>query len=241
MNLFENETQKALEEYVSKDWSKILSKYITLERFESIKKMIKNERLRTTVYPDSEDVFKAFKYPYMNIKIVIVGQDPYFNGNADGLAFSCKENLSPSLNQIGLAMGKDLFSTGKPEYTTLQYSHKMPMNLEYLAEQGIFLYNPSLTVEAKSPNSHRYIWKVFNKAVIKSLNERDNLVWMTWGTEAQSAIIDGLSIRKPNHLFLRAQHPASAARNNEVWKCNHFSKANEWLKNRKMEEIKWLL
>lgn len=100
MNLFADETQETLEKFMNKDWAEQSSQYISLEELNIIKNKIQLERIKSIIYPDNQDIFKVFNQSFKDIKVVIVGQDPYFNGNADGLAFSCRKSLSPSLNQI---------------------------------------------------------------------------------------------------------------------------------------------
>lgn len=231
MNLFQDETANILLDLgFESGWIRELSPLISFQMMSDILIKIKAQRQVNTIYPDEQDIFKVFKITsFDSIKVVIIGQDPYFNGNADGLAFSCKRELSPSLNQIHKAMYNDI----KPKENTFSF-----MQLNYLAEQGVFLYNPALTVVKGNPNSHQHIWREFSIIILSILsNYKKKLVWMEWGQIARAACN---MYQNPHHLHLTTSHPVSASYNNTTWQCNHFSKANEYLKTNNMEEIKWL-
>lgn len=245
MNLFQYETTELLEKYVSKDWAESLSQYIDMETFKSIGKKVAFERQNKLIYPEHKDIFKALKYDLDKVKVVIVGQDPYYNGNADGLAFSCKESLSPSLTQIIEAIFSDNFTQNESlkNFKPMYFRNKYNYNLEYLAQQGVLLYNPTLTVEAEKPNSHKGLWNTFSDAVFKSLsNGNKSIVWMMWGNDAKESVsksINGLDA-KNKHYFLYNEHPAAASYRKQVWKCNHFTLCNKWLKEYNLTEIEWL-
>lgn len=235
MNLFGNETKEYLQQIMCEDWAEILSSYTTKEEVQNISKILQIERQKVKVYPEGIDVFKAFTYPFYKIKVVIIGQDPYFNGNADGLAFSCKLNVSPSLQQILKAMSNDL-------QKIVEFIPTNRFDLEYLAEQGVFLFNPSLTVQENNPGNHEIIWKQFSRKVLYCLyqNKKD-LIVTAWGQKAQSIHHSVIGIQSNKILYLNNEHPAAAARENRIWKCDHFSKINTYLKDLRKEEIKWLL
>lgn len=238
MNLFQDETSNLLLDLgFEEGWVTALSPFLSANVLSGILMSIKKERETKTIYPDEQDVFKVFKIcPFKSIKVVVIGQDPYFNGNADGIAFSCKINISPSLQQIMSAMCKD---TDNQEYSHLGYLPKHLMNLEYLCKQGVFLYNPSLTVIKDQPMSHAYIgWSAFSNAVYKALlANKSTLVWMAWGKVAQNS----LPFNIPEyHLTLKASHPVSASYGGSTWQCNHFSESNKYLLTKGQEEIKWL-
>jgi uracil-DNA glycosylase len=229
MNLFQDETANILLDLgFESGWIRELSPLISPQMMSDILTKIRAQRSVNTIYPDEQDVFKVFKVtPFDSIKVVIIGQDPYFNGNADGLAFSCKRDSSPSLIQIRRAIHNDI-----PDKTGVVWD-----DLIYLAIQGVFLYNPALTVVKDNPASHVHIWKEFSESILPSLITKDHLVWMAWGKVAQEVLP---RFMKESHLVLKATHPVSASYNNTTWQCDHFSKANEYLKTNNMEEIKWL-
>lgn len=244
MNLFAQETKNALEKFMTEDWAEALSHHLQTEDFNYIKGEIKKLRAHGVVYPASGEVFKALSYPYEKVKVVIVGQDPYHDGNADGLAFSCKMNLSPSLRQILQALYKDeMQSINAPLNKInmdLYMKNRKNYNLEYLAQQGVLLYNPTLTVYEGRPQSHKGVWNKFSDAVFYALDRKQHLVWLTWGGDAKDAVKKVAPWSNKSHLHLHANHPAWASHNQSVWECDHFSKTNNWLKERGIPEIEWL-
>lgn len=183
-----------------------------------------------TIYPEQEDIFKVFKIiEPINVKVVILGQDPYHEGNATGIAFACKESLSPSLKQIWGSIKKD---------TAKEYEGKASPSLSHLTEQGIFLLNSLLTVQKDQPLSHKYLdWETFTSSVINNLsNKQQNIVFMLWGTYAQKY---KKYIDSTKHLILEDTHPQFANYQNKEWNCVHFSKCNTYLKEHNIESIKW--
>jgi len=231
MNLFANKTANLLLDLgFEGEWAEQISSVVDSQMLVSLLTKVNAQRKVNTIYPDEQDVFKVFKYSFNKVKVVIIGQDPYFNENADGLAFSCKKEMSPSLRQILIAICNDLKSNNvlrRSEY----------MNLEYLANQGVFLYNPALTVVKDNSASHVHIWSEFSTLVLRKLLSKKELVWMAWGNVAQNTLPFNIP---DTHLVLKASHPVSASYNNSIWSCNHFSKANEYLRTNNLKEIKWL-
>lgn len=199
-----------------KGWE-VLDSEFKKQYMKDVSSSLKTARNRCTVYPTNQELFRAYELcPYANTNVVILGQDPYHNGNADGLAFSCKNKMSPSLNQIFRAIDKDI-QFGR--YLDLEDSP----SLGYWAKQGVLLLNTSLTVEEGKPNSHSNLgWSSLIAATIQALNKKEHVIYMLWGNKAQKAD----KIINWKHTVLKEDHPASAARNNIDWKCNHFSKAN---------------
>lgn len=233
MNLFADETQEYLKIVLGEDsWSEKLSHYINTDTLKLLSNRLNQERNTKIIYPNKEDVFKIFRLcPFNKVKVVIVGQDPYHNGNADGIAFSCKEKMSSSLRQILIAINNDIKSNEPLKRSELQH-------LDYLVEQGVFLYNTILTVEQSKPLSHKGLgWEHFTDAVFKALATKKDLIWLAWGQEAQQRIEGKIG---SNQVVLKASHPASAAYNNSIWKCDHFSIVNNLLKEQGIEPINWL-
>jgi uracil-DNA glycosylase len=214
-------------------WVELLSEEIEQESFKNIGKGLKASREKgMVIYPDAEDVFKAFKYTQPNeVKVVIVGQDPYYNGCADGLAFSSKLAITPkSLKKI-------------IEEVHDQYQHSfnstLGNDLTHWAAQGVFLLNRVLTVRQGQPKSHYGKgWETFTNAAIKKLSQfNTNLVFLLWGKEAQE--VEDL-INKDKHLVIKAEHPSYAARNDRRWDSNHcFITANKYLIRHGKESIEW--
>lgn len=188
------------------------------------------------IYPNRDNIFKCFKLTKpKNLKVVILGQDPYFDGTAIGLAFGNKINssrLSPSLSKILERIEKD--------FNTLKIDEDI--TLSTWAEQGVLLLNTALTVEHGMPNSHKKPWEAFTKFIIKHIAQSfPGTIFMMWGKQAQEyEVIDGYDLNKTCYV-LKAEHPSYAARQNRVWNCNNFLEANKIIKvsNGKEFCIEW--
>lgn len=183
-----------------------------------------------TIYPKLEDRYKAFELTDVDdIKVVILGQDPYIKeGEAMGLSFSVPNGVKipPSL--------KNIF---KEIENTTCCDKKTSGDITYLAEQGVFLLNTTLTVRKGSSNSHKnFGYKEFSNNVIKYLNEIDNpIVFMLWGNYAKEKAV---FLNNEKHLVLEAFHPSPLAQNKFLG-CNHFNLANEFLEKNGIEKINW--
>lgn len=205
-------------------------------------------------YPNSNDIFKVFSMPLQDIKVVILGQDPYPNGEAIGLAFAVnsKTAIPKSLNIIF----KEVI---KPETSEdfINSVNAKDRTLSNWVNQGVFLLNTALTVEEKNPNSHTGYWQWFTREVIKIISRECLIkpVWMLWGAKAQSFreyigknqidINDVSSVSEDCvevNFTLQAPHPAAELYSGGKTKfsgCNHFEKCNEILEIRKQEKINW--
>jgi uracil-DNA glycosylase len=189
-----------------------------------------------TIY-EALKIFRLVERPE-DIKCVIIGQDPYYNGNATGLAFGCKDYMSASLKKIieAIQLDQGYFS---PKAAN---SNK---DLEYLAKQGVFLYNTALTVRDGKPGSHMdntkgkdVGWGLFTKGVIKTiLKFNRDVTWLCWGAYAKKVMEP---FKHQAGAILKASHPSYAARQKTIWKCDHFSKVNTWLTENGKEPIIWL-
>lgn len=231
MNLFSEDNDNFLrKENFQQDWIDLLTNFLNIDEIEKLVNKIDELRKIGIIYPEKEDVFKLFRLlPFKDIKIVIIGQDPYFNGNADGIAFSCKNSISPSLLQIHNAIN---LRKGLPLYVNSGYS------LEYLVKQGVFIYNPILTVDKDKPLSHKGIgWEIFTQAVFNCLKTKKDLIWLVWGKQAQESVKGNTG---KYHTILTNEHPAAASRQNREWKCNDFYLTNKLLIEINKEPIKWL-
>lgn len=216
---------------IDSTWKSYLSEEFEKPYFKELVQFVKKEYAEQTIYPPPKEIFRAFDFaPFEQVKVVIIGQDPYHGeGQANGLCFSVGDgvNMPPSLKNIFKEVEDDL---GK----------KIPKsgNLERWAKQGVLLLNATLTVRAKSPGSHQNKgWEEFTNAVIKVLSEkRDALVFLLWGAYAQKkgSIIDG-----EKHYILRAAHPSPFSANNGFMGCKHFSKANKFLILNDKSPIEW--
>ena len=218
---------------ISKNWKQALKEEFENPYLQDLKKYILHEKERgMKIYPPMEDVFKAFSYtPYEEVKVVIIGQDPYHGQNqAHGLCFSVQKGvpIPPSLRNI---------------YKELLSDMNLPIAnhgcLTQWATQGVLLLNSTLTVNEGTPKSHfGQGWERFTDAVVNKLIEReDPIVFILWGNSAHQK---GEMIEKSssNHIVLKSAHPSplSARR---FFGCRHFSKTNEILADWKKEPIDW--
>ena len=184
------------------------------------------------IFPGMYDIFNALKYTsYSDIKAVIIGQDPYHGvGQAHGLSFSVKKGVAPppSLVNIFKEIKSDLGIDNMGKHG----------ELTEWAKNGVLLLNSVLTVRANQARSHRNLgWEEFTDNVIRLINLREKpVVFMLWGADAKAK---EKLITNPNHLILKAAHPSPLSAFNGFFGCRHFSKANEFLKSKGIEEIDW--
>ena len=186
-----------------------------------------NERV---IFPLKSNIFKAFSLTnYDNVKVVILGQDPYHGVNeANGLAFSVNENikLPPSLKNIFKELESDLnIKNDKGD-------------LSNWAKQGVLLLNTVLTVVKDTPASHKNIgWEIFTDEVIKIINEKEEpVVFILWGNFARSK---KKYITNPKHLIIESTHPSPFSCNNGFFGSKPFSKTNNFLRKNNIKEIDW--
>ncbi len=188
---------------------------------------------RKVIYPHSSEVFNALNFtPLAQVKVVILGQDPYHGPNqAHGLCFSVRPGIRvpPSLQNIYKELHSDLGIT--------------PVNHGYLeswARQGVLLLNSVLTVEMARAGSHqRQGWERFTDRIVHILNDQhDGLVFMLWGSYAQKK---GAFIDAGRHCVLKAPHPSPLSAHRGFFGCRHFSQANHYLQSRGKSAINWQL
>ena len=212
-------------------WEEALKGEFSKDYYRKLYDKLKDEYAHYQIFPPKSDIFNAYHLaPLDEIKVVILGQDPYHDVNqAHGLCFSVKEGIKtpPSLENIYKELHDDL-------------GCYIPNNgyLEKWAKQGVFMLNAVLTVRAHHPQSHRGIgWEKFTDASVRILNEQDRpLVFMLWG---KSAIDKKVLLNNPKHLILTAPHPSPLSAYKGFFGCKHFSKANEFLKENGLDEIDW--
>ena len=215
---------------VDSKWDMILKEEYSKEYFKEIVMFVKEQYKSTTVYPKASDMFSALKLlHYEDIKVVILGQDPYHGeGEAHGLAFSVREGipLPPSLVNIFKELKRDLGIT------------RIRGTLDDWAIQGVLLLNTVLTVRENTPNSHKGKgWEIFTDAIIKKLNDRETpIVFILWGNNAKAK---KQLITNKKHLVLESSHPSPFSCRYGFEGCKHFSKANEFLKNNQIKPIEW--
>jgi len=212
-------------------WKKRLENEFKSPYFDTLIEFVKSEYTQHTVYPPGKEIFRAFDCcAFENVRVVIIGQDPYHGpGQANGLCFSVRTEVKmpPSLVNIFKEIREDL---GKP----------FPPNgdLERWAVQGVLLLNATLTVRASTAGSHQNKgWETFTDAVIRKLSEeRENVVFMLWGAYAQKK---GELIDKNKHFVLQSAHPSPFSADRGFFGNKHFSKANAYLKSKRLKEIDW--
>jgi len=221
----------SLQVKIAPSWKSKLENEFHKPYFEQLIRFVRQEYQTGTIYPPGKEIFRAFDCAdYDEVKVVIIGQDPYHGaGQANGLCFSVRDNVTmpPSLKNIFKEIYSDL---GKP----------IPKNgdLERWARQGVLLLNATLTVRASSPGSHQNKgWETFTDAVIKQISDqKKNIVFLLWGAYAQKK---GEIIDRNKHLVLMSAHPSPFSADRGFFGCKHFSKTNEYLKSKGLKEIDW--
>lgn len=216
---------------IGNDWDNLLKDEFEKDYYIKLRNFLKSEYSNYTIYPDMHDIFNAFKYTaYKDIKVVILGQDPYHNVNqAHGLCFSVQKGVKvpPSLVNIYKELHEDLNCTIP--------SHG---ELTKWAKQGVFMLNTVLTVREHSANSHaKKGWETFTDHVISLINKKDEpVVFLLWGKPAQSKM---KLITNPKHLILKAPHPSPLSAYQGFYGCKHFSKTNEFIIQQNKKPIDW--
>ena len=222
-----------MEVRIEESWKNALADEFGKPYFESLVRFLHSEKAAgQTIYPPGSQIFRAFELtPLDNLKVVILGQDPYHGpGQAHGLSFSVSAGVPapPSLKNIFKEIESDLGvkMSGYPD-------------LEKWARQGVLLLNAVLTVRAGQPTSHSKIgWQEFTDAVIRYISENcEGVVFLLWGNFARtkSALID-----HSKHHVLEAAHPSPLARG-AFFGCRHFSQTNALLASRGLRPIDWQL
>ncbi len=219
---------------IEASWKAVLADQFEQPYFQALSAFLKKEKAdNKTIFPPGSLIFNAFNTtPFEQVKVVILGQDPYHNpGQAMGLSFSVPKGvrLPPSLQNIY----KELANS--TDFKPVQHG-----DLTHWAEQGVFLLNAMLTVEKKKPASHQKIgWQHFTDAAIRSLSEqREHLVFMLWGAFARkkNVLIDG-----GKHLILESAHPSPFSADRGFFGNGHFAKANAYLEAHGLGGIEWQL
>lgn len=212
------------------DWDEVLKDELQKDYFKKLLNIVNDLYKEKTIYPPKKDVFNAFRLSYKDVKVVILGQDPYHgDGEAHGFAFSClKTPIPPSLKNIY----KELFDDLGIEKDMLDG------NLFPWVKQGVMLLNTGLTVEKDKPNSHKNLdWHLFTDEVIRKLNERDKpVVFILWGNNAR-AKKDLITNNK--HLVIESAHPSPFSARNGFFGSKPFSKTNSFLKENGITPINW--
>lgn len=216
---------------IGNNWDSLLSEEYKKEYFLKMIDFLNKEYKNKTIYPKKNEIFNAFRYTsFDNIKVVIIGQDPYHGPNqAEGLSFSVSNSVlkPPSLQNIFKELESDL-GIPFPEANSLK-----PW-----ANEGVLLLNSVLTVQEHSPASHKNIgWETFTDNVIKKINEKkEPVVFILWGAFARSK---KELITNPKHLIIESAHPSPFSARNGFFGSKPFSKTNEFLRKNNIKEIDW--
>ncbi|MGV3767703.1 MAG: uracil-DNA glycosylase [Chitinophagaceae bacterium] len=223
-----------MEVRIGPSWKEQLKNEFSKTYFQQVTTFIKMEVMAgKTIYPPGKFIFHAFdKTSFDNVKVVILGQDPYHGpGQAHGLSFSVPPGIKPPPSLVNI-------------FKELHADIGMPIpshgTLEKWAEQGVLLLNAVLTVRANEPASHsKSGWMEFTDAVIKTISEKkEHVVFMLWGRFAHEKQV---LIDETKHLLLKAAHPSPFSADKGFFGCKHFSKANAYLAANGLEPIDWFL
>lgn len=216
---------------IQNDWLAPLRPEFQKPYYTKLYEFIRKEYSSTKVFPPADDIFNAFHLtPLSQVKVVILGQDPYHNdGQAHGLCFSVKPevDIPPSLVNIYQELRDDL-------------GCYIPNNgyLTKWARQGVLMLNTVLTVRAHQANSHRGMgWEEFTDAAIRILNEQDRpIVFILWGSPAQKK---AQMLNNPKHLILKAPHPSPLSAYRGFFGSRPFSQTNQFLQAHGLEPVDW--
>lgn len=219
---------------IEESWKDVLQEEFKKAYFKNIVEHLKTEKEQgKTIYPPGSQIFNAFSHtPFENVKVVLLGQDPYHGPRqAMGLSFSVPDGISPPPSLINIFkelhddIGMPIPSTG---------------NLTKWADQGVLLLNASLTVRAGEPMSHSKIgWHQFTNTVIERVSTlKSNVVFLLWGRFAQEKQV---LIESRKHHILKAAHPSPLSAHNGFFGCRHFSKTNDYLVKQGIDPIDWTI
>lgn len=214
---------------IHSSWEHFFNEESNKEYFIKLNGIIDDEYSKCVCYPTKENIFKAFGCDLNEIKVVILGQDPYHDGSANGLAFSTNSGKFPaSLRNIANEL--------KNEYSK---DCLLSSDLTHWAEQGVLLLNTALTVREHEPNSHSKIgWSLFTDNVVKYINNIEQpIVFMLWGRKAQEKKV---LLNNSKHIILESGHPSPLSVK-KFYGNNHFLKANEFLSSNGLKEIDWCI
>ena len=218
---------------IEDSWKQVLYDEFNADYFLELKTFLINEKKKYTLFPPGSEIFAAFNYTsFMNVRVVILGQDPYHGPKqANGLCFSVRDGIRkpPSLQNIF-----------KELYNDLGYAIPENGNLEKWAKQGVLLLNATLTVRASQAGSHQNKgWENFTDAVIANLSsKKENIVFILWGKFAQDK---ESSIDSQKHFIIKSAHPSPFSADRGFFGSKPFSKTNTFLKQTNQTEINWQL
>ena len=213
-------------------WEEIFNNYPKIDELNNMIKEIDEQRLTKTIYPPKEQVFRVFDLALEDIKVVILGQDPYHNPDqACGLSFSVND---------GVPLPKSLINIYKELHDDLGIKPAKTGNLESWFKQGVFLLNAVLTVEKNSPASHSKIgWENFTDYIIENISEKnENVVFVLWGAYARSK---NKLIDPSKHKIIESAHPSPLSAYRGFFGSKVFSRINSYLAENDRETINFEL
>lgn len=218
---------------INESWKDVLAPEFEKSYMKDLKVFLQKEKQDgKVIFPPGSLIFNAFNHtPFDQVKVVILGQDPYHgDGQAHGLSFSVQKGVGvpPSLKNIYKELESDIPGFVAPSHG----------ELTKWADQGVLLLNATLTVRKAQPASHqKQGWEIFTDQVIKTLSEkRSGLIFLLWGKNAQAKIP---IINKEKHTILSAAHPSPFSAYNGFFGCRHFSRTNEILEHQGKTAIDW--
>jgi len=215
-----------------RSWEEIFNNYPKIDELNNMIKEIDEQRLTKTIYPPKEQVFRVFDLPLKDIKVVILGQDPYHNPDqACGLSFSVND---------GVPLPKSLINIYKELHDDLGIKPAKTGNLESWFKQGVFLLNAVLTVEKNSPASHSKMgWENFTDYIIENISEKnENVVFVLWGAYARSK---NKLIDPSKHKIIESAHPSPLSAYRGFFGSKVFSQINSYLAENDRETINFEL
>lgn len=221
---------------VGKSWSEALGDYLRSDKMKQVTEFVQQQYSHgKTVHPEQSNVFAAFRTTSFNdIKVVILGQDPYHGPNqAMGLSFSVPKVTKnpPSLRNIFKELAAEL---GEPSQAEAKYGG----DLTCWAKQGVLLLNAVLSVESGQPGSHsKKGWEDFTDHVIQTISDqKEQVVFLLWGNYAKNK---ATLIDSTKHLILTAPHPSPFSAYGGFFGCNHFIQTNQYLKKHQKQQVVW--
>ncbi|MFW6026336.1 MAG: uracil-DNA glycosylase [Candidatus Woesearchaeota archaeon] len=216
---------------VENSWKDLLKQEFKKEYFKKLSSFVDNEYKNKTIYPPKDELFKAFELtPFEEVKVVIIGQDPYYKkGQANGLAFSVNQHCE---------VPKSLKNIYKEIKSNNPNFNKQTGDLKGWAKQGVLMINTVLTVEDGKPNSHQDKgWEIFTKNVIKLINDKkENVIFILWGKNSKDF---EKYLNTEKHYILKSSHPSPLAAYRSFFGSKHFKRINEILKTKNKKQIDW--
>lgn len=220
-----------MKDLLGEEWNKLIGGEFSKPYMAELSNFIVNERKSKKIYPKTTfEVLRIFNsLQPSDIKVVLIGQDPYHDGSADGYSFSSSisTKIPPSLRNIFKEVETDVYDGLRIDQDP---------NLQRWVDQGVFLYNTALTVEEGKPGSHRQQWVQFTAKVLEELSKKDDIVWLLFGSHVK-AYLDGGFIKSNNVITTIHPSPLSASRG--WFGSKPFSRCNEMLSKLKKDIIIW--